>query len=187
MEAPVTHGQAGWSNAAEDRVDLVEHDPSWSEQYRDEAAAIARTLTSVRGFRLEHFGSTAVPGIRAKPIIDILLIHPEPDAWPQLVEPLRSLGYVYWAENPRSDRMFFVKGMPPYGTRRTHHVHVRLPSDVEKELAFRDLLRVDTVLAREYESLKSALALRYPTDRDAYTEGKSAFVEAALARANGAA
>jgi GrpB-like predicted nucleotidyltransferase (UPF0157 family) len=129
---------------------------------------------------VEHFGSTAVPGLRAKPIIDILLVHPQPALWPALIEPLRKLGYVYWAENPRHDRMFFVKGMPPFGSRRTHHVHVRVPEDAAAELRFRDLLRADHALAHSYEGLKEALATRHSADREAYTEGKTAFVAAAL-------
>ena len=76
--------------------------------------------------------------------------------------------------------MFFVKGMPPYETRRTHHLHVRIPADAAAELAFRDRLRSDGALARRYERLKEELAARYPTDREAYTEGKTAFVAAAL-------
>ncbi len=102
-----------WSNAAEDRIDLVDPDPSWLRQFEAEAAALLAVLPPVQGFRVEHFGSTAVPGIRAKPVIDILVIHPEPRHWPRLVDPVASLGYIYWAENPRTDRMFFVKGMPP--------------------------------------------------------------------------
>ena len=80
------------------------------------------------------------------------------------------------------DQMFFVKGMPPFGSRRTHHVHVRLPDDAARELAFRDLLRAHPALAREYEQLKERLAARYPTDRDAYTAGKTAFITEALAQ-----
>jgi GrpB-like predicted nucleotidyltransferase (UPF0157 family) len=76
--------------------------------------------------------------------------------------------------------MFFVKGMPPFGARRTHHVHVRLPSDAVAELSFRDLLRMDRAIAREYERLKEALAERHPNDRDAYTDGKAGFVAKAL-------
>ncbi len=163
-----------------DRIELVDPDPSWSRQFEAEAAALIAVLPPVDALRLEHFGSTAVPGIRAKPVIDILAIHPEPARWPDLIGPITSLGYVYWRENPRTDRMFFVKGMPPYGTRRTHHVHVRVPADSVAELAFRDLLRSDRTLALRYEQLKEALAARYPTDREAYTEGKTAFIATAL-------
>ena len=90
-----------WSNAAEDRIDLVDPDPSWARQYETEAATLVAVLLPVDGLRLEHFGSTAVPGIRAKPVIDIMVIHPEPTHWPDLIDPITSLGYIYWRENPR--------------------------------------------------------------------------------------
>ena len=137
-------------------------------------------LPLANGMRLEHFGSTAVPNLRAKPVIDILVIHPEPALWPALVGPITSAGYAYWSENPRKDRMFFVKGMPPFGARRTHHVHVRLPRDAEAELVFRDLLRAHPALVRRYEMLKLDLAARFPGNRDAYTAGKTEFVASAL-------
>ena len=176
----VSRNEGGWSNASADRIELVDPDPSWPEQYEKEAEALRAVLGPFDDFRLEHFGSTAVPNVRAKPIIDILLIHPEREIWPLFVTPICSLGYVYWAENPRKDEMFFVKGMPPFGARRSHHVHVRTPQDAKRELAFRDALCADPALAHEYEKLKQALAERHATDRDAYTEGKSAFVMEAL-------
>lgn len=182
MSRAVTRDGKAWSNAAEDRVALVDADPSWATQYETEADALRLILPPASGMRLEHFGSTAVPNLRAKPIIDILVIHPEPARWPALLGPITSAGYAYWAGNPRTDRMFFVKGMPPHGVRRTHHVHVRLPGDAEAELAFRDLLRADPALVRRYEMLKEGLAARFPDDREAYTEGKTRFVEDALRR-----
>ena len=185
MPSTVKRGAEGWSNAAGDQVKLVAPDKSWPEQFDLEAAAIRSALGLSKSLRLEHFGSTAVPNLRAKPIIDMLLIYPAPEVWPTLTKPLEGLNYVYWAENPRKDRMFFVKGMPPFGSRRTHHVHVRVPKDAERELAFRDLLRADPALAREYERLKQDLARRYPTDRDAYTSGKTEFVASALGRHGG--
>ena len=92
-----------------DSIELVDADASWAAQYRSEADALLSVVRAVRGLRLEHFDSKAVPGLRAKPIIDILLVHPEPALWPEFVEPVNSLGYVYWAENPREDRMFFER------------------------------------------------------------------------------
>jgi len=168
--------------AGGDAIELVEPDPTWATQYESEANVLLSLLPAVHGMRLEHFGSTAVPGLRAKPIIDILVIHPEPALWPALVGSLNLAGYAYWSENPRKDRMFFVKGMPPFGTRRTHHVHVRLPQDAEAELSFRDRLRADPALVRRYELLKEDLAARFPNDRDAYTGGKTEFVANALAQ-----
>ena len=180
MHRVVTHGGKEWSNAGEDRVELVDPDPLWATQYEMEARALLSVLPRVNGLRLEHFGSTAIPNLRAKPIIDILLVHPEPALWPELVSPIASLGYVYWSENPRKDRMFFVKGMPPFGSRRTHHVHVRVPIDTTAELSLRNLLRSNPTLTRRYAMLKEGLATRYPNDRDAYTDGKAEFIAKVL-------
>ena len=166
--------------APSDGIALAEADPAWPAIYELEAAALREVLPPVAGLRLEHFGSTAVPNLRAKPVIDIMVIHPRPESWPELVAPLERLGYVFWGDNPRKDQMFFVKGMPPYGARRTHHVHVRIPADAEKELVFRDLLRADAALACQYETLKEKLAAAYPFDREAYTNAKTVFVEEAL-------
>jgi GrpB-like predicted nucleotidyltransferase (UPF0157 family) len=176
----VTHDGARWSNADEDRVEIVEPDPTWSQQFDAEVRELRSALKDIPGLEFEHFGSTAIPGLRAKPIIDILILHPDLSCWPQLVDPIRSLGYVYWAENPRKDRMFFVKGMPPFGSRRTHHVHVRVPADAVAELRFRNALRTDVALARKYEKLKDDLVVRYMNNRDTYTEGKTGFVTEVL-------
>ena len=182
MERSISHNGKAWSNAKEDRIELVAPDTAWARQYKVEAVALRSVIPLVRGLRIAHFGSTSIQGIRAKPIIDIMLIHPEPALWPDLIDVIASLSYVYWAENPRKDRMFFVKGMPPFGLRRTHHLHVRVPNDAVAELSFRDLLRTDPATAREYERVKQELSERYPNDRDAYTEGKAEFVAKVLGR-----
>ncbi len=168
------------SNAAADRIEIVDPDPSWPRQFITEARALRGVLPDTTGLQIEHFGSTAVQGLRAKPIIDILIVHPEPRLWPPLIDSISSLGYVFWVENPRKDRMFFVKGMPPFGPRRTHHAHIRVPADAQSELRFRDALRADATLARKYAELKDDLAARYANDRDAYTEAKTEFVAEVL-------
>ena len=177
---PVTHDGTRWSNADADRVEIVEPDSSWPSRFEEEARALRAVLPTVWGLHIEHFGSTAIPGLRAKPIIDILIVHPAPDLWHSLVDPLASLDYVYWAENPRRDRMFFVKGMPPFGSGRSHHVHIRLPDDARAELIFRDALRANLTLARRYAELKDVLAVRYASDRNAYTDAKTKFVTEVL-------
>ena len=97
-----------------------------------------------------------------------------------MIQPIIALGYVYWAENPKQDRMFFVKGMPPYGERRTHHIHLTEPNGEmwTRRLLFRDYLRANPEEARRYETLKRDLAARFPTDRDGYTDAKTEYVEA---------
>ena len=135
---------------------------------------------------LEHFGSTAIPGLSAKPIIDILIaVRSLTDAQASFVEALRDLEYVYWADNPKTDRMFFVKGMPPFGSRRSHHVHVTEPSgEMWQRLAFRNYLRAHPEEAATYERLKRRLAAEHRRDREAYTEAKSAYVEIVMAKAS---
>src|ERR1700743_1614237 len=108
-----------------DEVEIVNYDPRWPALFDEEAERLRATLDPSLIIGLEHFGSTAVPGLSAKPILDILIeVRPSADARASFVETLRNLDYVYWADNPKQDRMFFVKGMPPFGSRRTHHVHV---------------------------------------------------------------
>ncbi|MGH7350364.1 MAG: GrpB family protein [Candidatus Rokuibacteriota bacterium] len=173
----MAHDGKRWSNADQDRVDLVEYDPTWPAHYEAEGRAIRTALAGLASFGLAHFGSTAIPGLVAKPIIDIMLTVPDQSAWPALIEPIESLGYVYWADNPRRDRMFFVKGMPPFGARRTHHIHVRTPDDARTALLFTDHLRRHPDEAARYAALKRELAARHSTDRDAYTAGKARYVD----------
>src|SRR5260370_10993497 len=128
---------------------------------------------------LEHFGSRGVPDLAAKPIIDILIaVRSLADAQATFVEALRNLDYVYWADNPMKDRMFFVRGMPPFGSRRSHHVHVTEPhGEMWQRLAFRE------EEAGTYERLKRRLAAEHQTAREAYTDAKSAYVETVMRKA----
>ena len=179
----VTHDGQGWSNADRDRVELVDYDPRWPALFDAEASRIRAALSSILAFTLEHFGSTAIPGLAAKPIIDIMLITTDQAHWTRLIEPIQGLGYVFWAENPRQDRMFFVKGMPPFGERRTHHIHVRASPDAETALCSATIFVAIPTMFVRYASLKRDLATRHTKDRDAYTEGKSQFVDEVVRKA----
>ncbi len=170
---------------ASDDVELVDHDPHWPVLFAEEEARLRSVLDPASIVDLEHFGSTAIPGICAKPIIDILIaVRSLDDArrlYPALLEPL---GYVYWAENPKTDRMFFVKGMPPFGERRTHHVHVTEPDgEMWHRLVFRDYLRARPDEAQAYQSLKRRLASEHATDREAYTDAKADYVAGVMRKA----
>jgi GrpB-like predicted nucleotidyltransferase (UPF0157 family) len=147
--------------------------------FDEEAARLRAVLDPQLVVGLEHFGSTAIPGLSAKPIIDILIaVRSLSEARLSFVAPLRRLDYVYWADNPKTDRMFFVKGMPPYGVRRTHHVHVTETSgEMWQRLSFRDYLRKNPEEARRYELLKRELADRHKNDREAYTAAKDHFID----------
>ena len=125
-ETVITRDGNRWSNAAEDRVEIEVYDPEWPARYEAEARLIRDALGAGFEYRVWHAGSTAVPGLAAKPIIDVVLAVPDRERWPSLVQPLATLEYLYWAENPDTSEMFFVKGMPPLGRRRTHLKRGRL-------------------------------------------------------------
>jgi GrpB-like predicted nucleotidyltransferase (UPF0157 family) len=168
-----------------DEIELADYDPRWPALFEQEAVRLRTALDPSLIVGLEHFGSTAIPGLAAKPVIDILIaVRSLPDARASFVEPLRTLDYVFWAENPKLDRMFFVRGMPPFGERRTHHVHVTEPDgELWQRLAFRDYLRDHAEEAAIYQRLKRQLAAEHQTDREAYTGAKSAYVEAVMRKA----
>jgi GrpB-like predicted nucleotidyltransferase (UPF0157 family) len=185
MQESVTHDGSRWSNADDDRVEVKAYDPDWPAKFAVEAAAIRSEVGEAFDYAIEHVGSTAVPGLAAKPIIDIVLAVPDRERWRELVAPLERLGYSYWASNPDPDAMFFVKGMPPFGSKRTHHVHVRTAEAIAPLVLFRNFLRANPAEARRYGELKRDLAIRFERDREAYSAGKAEFVEAILQKAAG--
>jgi GrpB-like predicted nucleotidyltransferase (UPF0157 family) len=168
-----------------DEVEIVDYDPRWPALFDQEARRLRAVLDPRLIVGLEHFGSTSIPGLAAKPIIDILIaVRSLADAKAAFVAALATLDYVYWADNPKKDRMFFVKGMPPFGSRRSHHVHVtEQHGEMWQRLAFRDYLRVHPEEAQAYARLKRRLAIEHRTDREAYTEAKSAYVETVMQKA----
>lgn len=169
-----------------DEIEIVDYDPLWPAEYEKEARAIRVALRGQQTLAIEHAGSTAIVGLAAKPIIDIYIAVPSlAGAKAGLVQPLEELSYLYWRENPKTDRMFFVKGLPPYGKRRTHHIHVaELDSNAwRRPLVFRDYLRAHPNDAKEYRDLKIRLAKQHRSDREAYTAAKDAFVETIIAKA----
>ena len=134
--------------------------------FEKEAGRIREILDKGLVTRIEHFGSTAIPGLAAKPIIDLLVgVRSLEEAKQVVVSPLKGLGYAYWSENPDPQRMFFAKGLPPNGP-RTHHIHMVEPDSVLWErLLFRDYLRQHADEAARYEQLKYRLAHRFSSDR----------------------
>ncbi len=169
-----------------DNIELVDYNPKWPSMFTKEAKRLRATLDADLVLEIEHFGSTAIPGLSAKPIIDILvLVRSIEEAKFNAVRQLEQLGYIFWADNPATDRMLFIKGMPPHGLQRTHHVHlVDSTSDQwVKRLGFRDFLRAHPEEATRYEALKKELAIHFKTDREAYTAGKTSYVEGVLEKA----
>ena len=168
-----------------DEIELVAPDPEWPQRFQDEAARLRTVIPGDLLIGLDHIGSTAIPGIPAKPIIDVLAAVTDLQAARErLVEPLAQAGYAFWDDNPATDRLFFVKGLPPSAPRRTHHLHImELGATTRRHLAFRDYLRAHPEEAARYAGLKATLAERYRDDREAYTEAKTAYVERVLAKA----
>ncbi len=167
-----------------DDIEIVEYDERWPAMYAAEATRLCDTLPASLILAMEHFGSTAIPGLAAKPVIDILVaVRSIEQARAVAVEPLRALGYAFWADNPKRDRLFFVRGLPPAPC-RTHHVHVtELDGEMWGRLLFRDYLRAHPEEAARYATLKRALAERHRDDREAYTEAKASYVVEVMARA----
>src|SRR5829696_2510486 len=161
-------------------VVVLPYDVRWPELFRLERDRLAG-IFGERATGIEHIGSTAVPGLAAKGIVDILLGLRALELRPENLDAMTQLGYVYRGELGIPGRHFFQKGAPP-----THHVHAVAHGSVEwlKHVHFRDHLHTHPEDALSYAKLKRDLAARYPDDRDAYTEGKSPFVAAVLRRAS---
>lgn len=157
---------------------LVEHDAQWAARFARHAAAIRGALGSA-ALRIEHIGSTSVPGLAAKPIVDMLLVVGD-SADEEAYRPgLEAAGYVLRVREPAfyEHRMFRTPG-------KDVHVHVYSPDspEIERYLLFRDRLRSDAADRGLYEATKRRLAARSWPHMDAYAEAKSAVVEAIIAR-----
>ncbi len=157
---------------------LKEHDPQWEQRYRTQSAGIVKAVGKENAARISHIGSTAVPGLLAKPTIDILLEVKEGCNTDKLKSALVSAGYIFTAQpgNP-APHMMFLKGYTPEGfAGQAFHVHVRYSGDWP-ELYFRDYLKEHKNAAEEYGALKRKLLEEYKHDRDGYTEAKTEFIE----------
>jgi GrpB-like predicted nucleotidyltransferase (UPF0157 family) len=155
---------------------LVDYDPDWETAYAEERDRLQRALGSVaRG--TEHYGSTAVRGMRAKPILDILVgVTPLSD-WEKCHDPLIGLGYDYAAHAGVPGHHIFGRGRDR--SERTHLVHVVefLGESWRSNLAFRDALRSDSVLRSAYLAEKQRAVDAAPDSRACYNEQKQAFID----------
>ena len=163
----------GELGVAQGQVSLSEPTPRWTALFEEEACRLDAALRAF-GAAVEHCGSTSIPGIPAKPILDVLVGIPAPLDVAAIRSALAPLGYEHatWAGVPGHE--VFGKGSP-----RTHLVHV-VPLHGpawDRMLRFRDALRQDASLADRYGQLKRQLAARYPDNRSAYNDAKSDFIE----------
>lgn len=156
-------------------VKLVQHQASWTERYEREKLAIRELLgNSVKD--IQHIGSTAIPGIMAKPIIDILLGVKSLRWAKSRMNKLTILGYTFRPQPEKNRRqLLYVKGPE---SKRVIYLHiVRYGGSVwKKDIYFRDQLRKNATLARRYEKLKRALAKQFPNERAKYTALKLPFI-----------
>jgi len=160
-------------------IHVVPYDPSWPALFTLERAALARVLAPWLHGPIEHIGSTAVAGLVAKPVIDIMAAIESLGASRPALEALASLGYVHIPY--RADMMHWL--CKPSDDVRTHHLHLVPYGSAlwHERLTFRDRLRADAEVAAEYAALKLALAEKFELDREAYTDAKEPFVRRVLA------
>jgi GrpB-like predicted nucleotidyltransferase (UPF0157 family) len=157
-------------------VTIAPYDPVWPQRYDSEREKITAALGDLI-VEVHHIGSTAVPGLPAKPVIDIMLVVRKLDDAIDCIGPLSDLGYTFIDYPQNTDRRFFRKGQP-----RTHHVHIVAEGNAEliDHLAFRDALRSDSQLCDQYAALKIDLAERHRNDRAQYSDSKTEFVQRVL-------
>jgi len=159
---------------------IIIDEPSekWSEYYQIESGKIVNSFKKAEIVRIDHIGSTAVPNLKAKPTIDILLQISEHTDTQKIIKTFKTLGYEF-TEQPDNPppHMMFVKGYSINGFKgQAYHVHVRYRGDWN-EIYFRDYLIKHRKIANAYEELKLKLAVQYKNDREAYTKAKTNFIE----------
>ena len=163
-------------------VRVVPYDPAWPALFAAESARLTAALGARLPLALEHMGSTAVPGLAAKPVLDLLGGYAPGAPVTEYVAALVRAGYVHRGEQGIPGREFFRRGEP-----RAYHLHVVADGSTvwREQLAFRDALRRDPVLRVAYAELKLSLARRFPRDRESYIDGKGDFVRRVVDQACG--
>lgn len=168
---------------AGDPVWIAPYDATWPEQFQQLAQRLRNALGPV-AFRIDHIGSTSVPGLAAKPVIDIQISVADFEPLDAYRLPLESLRYIFRADNPERTKRYFreAPGHPRV------HIHVRRAGSFSEQFAllFRDYVRTHPDVASQYAQLKIELAQRYSQveDRAAYTEAKSPFIWKVIAQAD---
>lgn len=164
-----------------DPVLVVPYDPAWPGRFAELGSRLRAALGDV-AVRIDHIGSTAVPGLDAKPVIDVQLSVPSFEPLDRYAEPLRRIGFVYRADNPERTKRYFRE---PPGTPRTH-LHARRAGSFSEQLPLllRDFLRTHPDAVAAFAEHKSELAQRFRHDRAGYVEAKDPAVWALLRRAD---
>ena len=158
------------------QVVVVSHDPIWASKFDSESQVVARALAPIF-VAIHHIGSTSIPGIHAKPIIDMLAEVTAIDEVDKQNSAMTVLGYEAMGEFGILGRRYFRKDNDTGVREYQVHVFASSSPDVDRHIAFRDFLRVKPDLAKRYSELKRRLAIEYPNDIDAYIDGKNSFIE----------
>jgi GrpB-like predicted nucleotidyltransferase (UPF0157 family) len=155
-------------------IEIEEYQSNWIRDYQVESELLSRTIELLAP-TIHHIGSTAVVGLAAKPIIDILIEIESVDSIDAYDTKLYEIGYIAQGELGVAGRRFFQKG----GDNRSHHVHIFSVGDhcIARHIAFRDYLRTHPKIAKEYATLKRAAASKSNNDIDRYLQGKEEFVK----------
>lgn len=170
--------------AIREEISIAPYDPEWPNLYEAQAVFLRGKLPQSVVIKIEHFGSTAVPGLAAKPVIDVLVqVSSLEETKEQVVPILEAEGYDYfWRTDVSPAYAWFIKRDSK--GKRTHHIHmVEADSKLWERLYFRDYLRAFPEEARRYAALKISLAEQHPNDRLAYTAGKAEYVTMVTERA----
>ena len=157
-------------------VRLVPHDPEWARIYEGERARIEAAI-GVHVLDIQHVGSTSIPGIAAKPIVDIAIGVESYEGARVCIAPLEALGYTYHGEHGIPGRHYFTRGDPTLYHVHMHEVTSRAWGNL---VLFRDYILAHPKEAQAYLELKQRMAERHRRDRRAYTDGKAAFIERIL-------
>lgn len=162
-----------------EEIVLMPHDPKWLTSAAEECDRIAKACGKAL-VGVEHIGSTSVPGLIAKPVLDLMPMLDNFEDGYACVAPMRALGYWYAGDFGIPGRHLFIKGSP-----RTHHAHMLLRSSKEarRHLAVRDTLRASPEMAARYADLKQRLAAQFGDDRENYANAKAAFMREIFDRA----
>lgn len=160
------------------KVELADYDPGWSVRAQTEASVLHAALGSAL-LTVHHVGSTAIPGLRAKPILDLLPVVRSLDEMDFMKKNLEQVGYDWWGEFGLPGRRYATKNEPDTGRRLVQlHCYGAGAPDIDRHLAFRDYLRQRPEIAASYEHEKARCRALHPNDSHAYGACKSAWIEA---------
>lgn len=164
-----------------ERIAISEYDPGWVDLFEQIVQPI-RAALGMAATRVDHIGSTSIPGAAAKPIIDVQISVRSFDPFERIRQPMEMLGYVWRSDNPDLTKRYFREAP---GTRRTH-IHVRVAGSWSEQFAllFRDYMRGHPDDVARYVALKRELAARHGEDREAYTDAKTPLIWEVMRKAD---